>query len=146
MPDSIWQIRRAGCTDITLAKQAVMQLHGRAASDDDSLRAFLSDNRNYLFVAVADGRVLGSLNGYSLLRLHESRPQFLLYEIDVRADSRRRGIGTALVNAFVDAARNTAAREVWVLSSDSNAAAIALYQKCGFRRENQDDVMLSRDL
>jgi ribosomal protein S18 acetylase RimI-like enzyme len=69
-----------------------------------------------------------------------------LYEIDVRPESRRRGVGSALVNAFTDAARAAGAFEVWVVSNESTPAAIALYLKCGYRRENDDDVMLSLEL
>ena len=146
MAEPTWKILRAGPNDLELARQAVTELHGRTIADESELRAFLSDRTCCLMLAVAAGRVLGSLVGYSLPWPLRPQPQFLLYEIDVRPDSRRLGIGTALVNAFTNEARAVHAHEVWVLTNESNAAAMKLYETCGYRRGNHDDVMFSLEL
>lgn len=51
----------------------------------------------------------------------------------VRADVRRTGVGTALLQALIDA---TEAQGLWTLQAHifpENEAALGLYQKCGFR-------------
>jgi len=94
-------------------------------------------------VAVGGDEVVGSLNGYSLRHPNSRQPQFLLYEIDVKKQYRRRGVGAALVAAFVSEAQASGAFEVWVLTNHSNEAAMGMYRRCGFARRNPDDVMLS---
>ena len=139
-------VMRLGPADIGFARQAVRDVHQRAQINDAELAPFLADAANHLHVAVHADEVVGSLNGYALRHAGRREPQFLLYEIDVRAAWRRRGIATRLVESFVAAARDERAFEVWVLTNASNDAAMALYRRCGFVRRNADDVMLSVEL
>lgn len=134
-------ILRASPAAFDLACEAVLEVHGRAPLDAVALVEFLADPMRYLLLAVEEGQVVGSLNGYALQPPHRRDPQFLLYEIDVRPAWRRRGIGKALVERFVGEARSARAFEVWVLTGRSNAAAMALYASCGLRMENSDDAM-----
>ena len=135
-------VRRATPADLALARQAVTEVNGRALADDAALAAFLADPACYLMLAVEAGRVIGSLNGYALRRPHRAEPQFLLYEIEVRQDCRNRGVGRAMVGAFAAEARAAGASEHWVVTNESNPAAMAMYHACGYRRANPDDVML----
>jgi len=133
---------RAGPSDKKQATQAISELHQRIPVDEEALDQFLKDPACYLVLAVENSVVVGSLNGYSLKHPNLSRPQFLLYEVDVRPDCRRKGVGEALVKTFMKHAQGENAFEIWVLSNESNKAAIELYQKCGFNRRNSDDLML----
>jgi ribosomal protein S18 acetylase RimI-like enzyme len=136
-------VLRAGGSDAGLAREAVAELHERLPCDEAALSTFLADPACYLLLAVEGCRVVGSLNGYALRPPHRREPQFLLYEIDVRPGCRNRGVGRALVERFVAEARAAGAFEVWVVTGESNRPAMALYARCGLRRENPDDVMLS---
>jgi ribosomal protein S18 acetylase RimI-like enzyme len=142
----VFTIVRAKTADVELAREAMLELHERKTFDHDAMVKFLSDPASYLFLALEDGRVAGSLFGYALAHPPMCEPQFLLYEVDVRPQTRRRGIGKALVQAFIAAARTAGAFEVWVITNQSNAAAMAMYAACGLRRENPDDVMLALPL
>jgi ribosomal protein S18 acetylase RimI-like enzyme len=55
-----------------------------------------------------------------------------LAALAVAASRRRRGIGAALVDRVVDAARAAAAREVWLVTTNDNLDALRLYQLHGF--------------
>jgi len=123
-----------------LARQAIVEVDGRTVLDEAALVEFLSDPARYLLLAIESGRVIGSLNGYSLLRTYRREPQFLLYEVGVRPECRNRGVGKALVASFVREARTAGAFEVWVITSPSNEAAMAMYERSGLGRETQDDV------
>jgi ribosomal protein S18 acetylase RimI-like enzyme len=142
----MFTIVRAKTADVELAREAMLEVHERKTFDHDAMVKFLSDRANYLFLALEGERVAGSLFGYSLVHPPMREPQFLLYEIDVRPQSRRRRIGKALVEAFISAARDAGAFEVWVITNQSNATAMAMYASCGLRRENPDDVMLALSL
>lgn len=138
-------IRASGATE-DLAREAIVELHGRALMDETAIADFLRDPTHYLLLALEGQRVIGSLVGYSLQHPHRCDPQFLLYEIDVRPERRNRGVGTALVERFIAQARAVGAFEVWVLTNESNRAATAMYSRCGLTRPNRDDVMLSSTL
>jgi ribosomal protein S18 acetylase RimI-like enzyme len=135
-------IVRANETHYKFALDGLADLHHRHM-DEAAMEEFLADSRNYLVVAVADNRVVGSLRGYALQPPHRHEPQFLLYEVDVRPECQNRGIGSALVNAFINEARSAGALEIWVLTAESNQPAMTMYANCGLRRENADDVMLN---
>lgn len=146
LPKGSITILRATEADSELALIAVREIHRRSPVDQAALYRFLRDPDSYLLLAIVREQVVGSLNGCAVLRPDRPDVQFLLYEIDVRPEWRNRGIGATLVNRFIDEGRAAGASEVWVLTNESNAAAMAMYSHCGLRRQNKDDVMLSLKL
>ncbi|MDQ3951372.1 MAG: GNAT family N-acetyltransferase [Actinomycetota bacterium] len=79
------------------------------------------------FVAEEDGAIVGQL-GIS----GSGRCEIGMW---VRADRRGEGIGTALVEAALDYAREHGAYKVSLEVWPHNSAAIALYERFGFERE-----------
>ena len=140
------RVFRAGPSDLPLARRGIADVHGRRLETDDATAAFLSDDTCYLHLAVAGDEVVGSLNGYRLTHPHTRRPQFLLYEIDVAAPWRRRGIGASLVRAFIEEARIQDAFGFWVVTDRANTAAMALYRSCDLTSSDLEDVVLSLGL
>jgi len=137
------RVVRAGISELPLARQAISEIHARICEGDESLSAFLGNDTCYLYLAVAGTEVACSLNGYALMHPHSCRPQFLLYEIDVRESWRRQGIGSGLIEAFIDEARRLDAIGVWVVTDQANDAAMAMYRKCGFSCSDVGDVVFS---
>jgi GNAT superfamily N-acetyltransferase len=45
----------------------------------------------------------------------------------------RQGIGTALMNAVIDAARRAGCHRIWLITTNDNLNALKFYQKRGFR-------------
>ncbi|RME06680.1 MAG: GNAT family N-acetyltransferase [Anaerolineae bacterium] len=81
-------------------------------------------------VWVQHGRVVGNL---SLIPFwHRGRMLYLIANVAVHPDFRRRGIARALTQAGLDRARRRLAREVWLHVRDDNPAAYALYHSLGF--------------
>lgn len=133
-------ILRASSADIAFARQAIVEVDGRTVLDEAALVEFISDPARYLLLAIESGRVVGSLNGYALQRPYRREPQFLLYEVGVRPECRNRGVGKALVAKFISEAQTAGAFEVWVTTSETNEAAMAMYERCGLGRETEKDV------
>jgi RimJ/RimL family protein N-acetyltransferase len=82
-------------------------------------------------VAVADGRVIG------VLHMEVSRHGFGDIGMLVERSWRGRGVGTALVQAAAEWARGQGLHKLSLEVFANNAAAIALYRRCGFAEEGR---------
>jgi ribosomal protein S18 acetylase RimI-like enzyme len=87
---------------------------------------FLSSPGHHLLFAVDDGPV-GFVSGVETTHPDKGTEMFL-YELSVHPDHRRRGIGTALVRALADLARQRGCYGMWVGTEPDNAAALATYR------------------
>ena len=106
----------------------------RDASDE---RRYLRAIRRYpnaaVFVADDDGSIVGRL---SLARdQHPASRHVADLGLMVAATHRRRGVGTALLEAAVDWARQAGVRKLELHVFPWNKGAIALYDRFGFVRE-----------
>lgn len=102
---------------------------------------FLSVETNHLLVAFDRDEPVGLLLAYELLRRHGDEPKMHLYEIGVREDYRRRGIGRSLIESFAGLCRARGARRAFVITDESNEAAIAFYASTEGVRGRTDDVV-----
>jgi RimJ/RimL family protein N-acetyltransferase len=82
-------------------------------------------------VAVADGQLIG------MLHIEVSRHGFGEMGMLVERGWRGRGVGSALVVAAADWARNHGLHKLCLEVFAHNGAAIALYRKCGFVEEGR---------
>ena len=103
--------------------------------------AYLSDPGVLHWVAEEDGAVVGHLLSYVERRRARMPRQLLLYEIGVRQASRRRGVGTALVQAMREWMRAEGVTEAWVLAD--NRGAEDFYAACGFVRDDEQAVQMT---
>ena len=83
------------------------------------------------FVAVADGQVVGHIN------LTASPHGFGEFGMTVSLPWRGRGVGSALVTAAIGWARGQGLHKLCLEVFPHNAAAIALYRRCGFVEEGR---------
>jgi RimJ/RimL family protein N-acetyltransferase len=106
----------------------------RDASDE---RRYLRAIRRYpnaaVYVAEEDGVIVGRL---SIARdQHPASRHVADLGLMVAAEHRRRGVGTALLDAAVEWARQAGVRKLELHVFPWNKAAIALYDRFGFVRE-----------
>jgi GNAT superfamily N-acetyltransferase len=65
----------------------------------------------------------------------KSAPDCWLEDLYVTEAARRTGLGTALVEAAIERAKARGCRRIELDVNEGNAAALALYESCGFTRE-----------
>lgn len=82
------------------------------------------------FIWEADGRAVGVTN---VLRTGAT-DQWLIGNVSVLPEYRRRGIARKLVEACVEYARERGARQITLEVVDGNVPAVALYEALGFER------------
>ncbi|HEX4622254.1 MAG TPA: GNAT family N-acetyltransferase [Myxococcaceae bacterium] len=122
--------------DLEGRSPAMRPLSRRAA------RAFLADPNVLLWIESRRGMVTGFLY-CCVVRLRGEAPrELLLYEIGVRREYRRQGVGKGLLAAMERWMRAQRIDEVWVLAD--NRIAVKFYRACGFRVEKDVPVYMTR--
>lgn len=96
----------------------------------DLLSAYLSDPKNFMFVAVADGQVVGQARG-----MHHLQPdratELYVDNLGVCPAYRRQGIATALMKALIEAGTGDQVENVWLGTEQGNERAIGFYRSMG---------------
>ena len=103
--------------------------------------ALLSEERSYTLAAYADEELAGFLIGYELKRLETSQTMMFLYTIDVLPQFQRRGVGKKLVRELKRICVRRGVLKMFVITSEANPPAMALYRSTKGRRESGDDVV-----
>ncbi len=96
-----------------------------------------------LLVAVEDGRVVGTVTLYLGPGSEQWRAGDAMFRfLAVDPAARRRGIGRALFQACLDRARAAGKGRMALHTTEWMAAARAMYERAGFRREPEGDAQL----
>lgn len=129
MSDTNWLVRRRRPDD-DLAE--LVREVGSAAMEsgepltEESLGAFLADDRNVYLTVHIDGMLAGTL--HAMEQLHPSgRRELYVDEVDTDEAHRRRGVAAALMRAACEIARTAGIPSVWLCTEAANGAARALY-------------------
>jgi ribosomal protein S18 acetylase RimI-like enzyme len=130
-------VRRLGPGDEAIVR--------RLAEDTAPQAELLADERTIFLVAFDGENPIGFLLAYELLRRHREQSQLFVYEVGVDEGRRRQGVATALFRELARLARERGIRAAFVLTNESNVAAMELYRSVGGARPNPDDVMWDFD-
>lgn len=99
------------------------------------LGRLLEDPKFIALTASVDGRMVGALAGYELVKFEAERSEIYIYDLAVVEQYRRRGVATALIEALKPIARERGAWMIYVQADPPDAPAVALYDKLGVREE-----------
>jgi ribosomal protein S18 acetylase RimI-like enzyme len=121
-------IRRVGPGDRDLVERAAALFDQPLR--DDAIDRFLAADDHHLLLALDGDEPVGFVTGVELTHPDKGGEMFL-YELAVDEPARRRGYGTALVEALLAIARERGCRGMWVLTDDDNQAALGAYRKAG---------------
>lgn len=99
---------------------------------------------NYIFVAVADGDIVGNCGLHG--NKNPRRQHAWSLGMSVRDDWQHKGVGTGLMNTMIDLADNwLGALRLELTVYVDNAIAVALYKKFGFVMEGTHRAFALRD-
>lgn len=124
--------------DITGRSEAAEPLESADA------QTFLTHPDILFWVAEQDDQVVGFLLCFVQYLWHQPFRELMLYEIGVRESARRQGIGRVLVETMESWMLEHDVADVWVPADNSGAEAF--YRACGFEREDEQAVMMSKSL
>jgi ribosomal protein S18 acetylase RimI-like enzyme len=99
--------------------------------DPEATRRFLAEPTHHLLLAYDDGgEAVGFVSGVEVTHPDKGTEMFL-YELAVDESVRRRGIGTALVQALDALARERGCFAMFGFTDADNGAALATYARAG---------------
>lgn len=110
----------------------------------ERVRAYLSDARLHMILAVEDDLLVGMCSGVHYF--HPDKPnEMFINELGVAETHRRRGFATRLVTAMCDLARGLECKAAWVIA-DPTEEAVGFYQSLGVRQDGDHLAMFTIDL
>ena len=102
----------------------------RINDSKEGVKKYLDRNPNTCFVAEKDGKIVGVI-----LSGHDGRRGFIHYTV-VDGSEQRQGIGTALVDAAMEALKNEGIKKVGLVAFKNNEEGNSFWEKQGFFTRN----------
>ena len=103
---------------------------------DESSLSFWSEDAYHRELARTDAIARVAANGHRVFGFIVGRivggPEAEIYNIGVRADSRRAGIGRSLIDSFTTECRKLNINSIWLEVRISNLSAIEFYEEVDF--------------
>jgi len=110
-------------------------------SDLDGARTFLADRlkrgESVIFLAVADGEIVGFTQLYPSFSSVSMKRLWVLNDLFVDPDARQSGAGRALVLRAERWATETGAKGLILSTQITNVAARRLYEACGWAADDE---------
>jgi len=133
------RIRVAGASDAAVVVALIQELAKGAGETSpvavDHVHAYLSAPGSAILLAEQEGQAMGLLSYTMRPNLFHAASSCVIDEFIVTEPARGRGVGSALLQAVLAAARAAGCVEVSVSAMTDNARAIALYKRHGFTDE-----------
>lgn len=140
MDDAI-SVRRAGQDDLGQVLALYRLLSGpyaaaeQAVTEFDAWRTLTDDPRQYLLVAEADGRVVGTATVIVIANIgHGGKPWAVVENVVVAGEYRGRGVGTRLMDAVGDVGRRLGCYKLVLSSNLARSEAHEFYRRLGWRQ------------
>ena len=138
-------VRRATATDLDLVAplfDSYRQFYG-CAPDPDVARRFLGERlergESVVFVAVSDGKGVGFVQLYPTFTSIGARRAWILNDLYVSPEARRKGLGRQLLDAARRMAEETGAAWLELATATDNHGAQALYRERGYEKDEAYD-------
>lgn len=128
--------RRLGRGDLELAPRlfALMAQVFRENQEDlrkDYVEDLLSDSRFWVIAASAGEELVGGITAHALPLTRKVSSALFVYDVAVRADHQRRGVGRTLMNRLQMEAASEGIQEIFVLTDKEDTHAFDFYRALG---------------
>ena len=97
----------------------------------EHLQTLLGDNRSYLFAAIDENSVIGYALAYRFPSLYSSDYLAYLYDIEVSATHRRKGVGRLMIEKVLEQLRLDNVKELWLGTGIDNLEGQGLFSATG---------------
>lgn len=136
-------IRQAGLSDLDALVplfDAYRRFYGQPG-DLELARRFLQERfaslQSAILIAERDGAAVGFVQLYPSFSSTRAQRIYVLNDLYVAPEAREGGVGRALLEAAADFGRRAGAARLALSTAKTNAAAQALYESCGWQRDDE---------
>ena len=147
----LMRVRRLTSGDESLWAEAVASVNaeenrdGRLASEREIAQG-LADPRCYLFIAMQNTDPVGLLSAYRFPDVAAGGELVYLYDIEVLAEHRRRGLGAELIGSLKECCKREKVRLIWAGTDTGNTAARRTFEATGAELEGESYAEYEWDL
>ena len=96
----------------------------------------LKDERLLFFVAEQENQIIGRLTAHILPSLYTEKPEVFIYDIAVKQNLQRKGIGKELIDYLLDFCSQQGYKEIFVPALSEDTHACNFYRKAGGEEED----------
>jgi aminoglycoside 3-N-acetyltransferase I len=104
---------------------------GRSPLPHGYVDRLLARDDFWAFVAVSGREIVGGLTAHTLPMTRAERSEMFIYDVAVRPDYQRQGVGRHLMTAVRNAARARGIDDVFVAADEDDAHALDFYRSLG---------------
>ncbi len=139
MSIAIRRVALDGVDEVVPLFDAYRQFYGQPADAQrarDWLGERLQRDESVILVALLDGTPCGFVQLYRMFSSVRTARAWILNDLYVAADARRRGVARMLLDAAAELARQDGAATIMLETGRGNAAARALYRAAGWHEDD----------
>lgn len=115
--------------DLLAIFQDVFELPKEKAPDRNHLQTILADKDCIVIVATVNGQTVGGLTAYILPNYFSAKPMAYIYDVGVRTDYQRQGIGKKVMAFFLNHCSTSGIAEAFVQADVEDDDAITFYRQ-----------------
>ena len=140
MNDESVEVRRLSGADLELARDAFAMM-SEVFGDEDAtlseeyLREILDRPDLWALAAVTGGRPVGALTAHRLPMTRAETAELFIYDLAVRPDFQRRGVGRSLVDHLLTTADPATVSSIFVPADNEDTHALDFYRAVGGEAE-----------
>ena len=113
-------------------------------SEANSLR-LLADNRFVVLIALIEKAVAGGLTAYELPLYYSDSSEIFLYDLAVKSEYQRMGIGKALLQSLKEYCSEKGIKEFFVMAHAEDEHAVEFYHATGGQSEKVVNFLYNTD-
>lgn len=98
---------------------------------DEYLQRLLSRPDYWTIAAFMDDELVGGLTAYALPMTRQEMSELFIYDIAVRSDRQRKGVGRMLISTLRAAAEADGIHEIFVPADNEDKHALSFYRSLG---------------
>lgn len=117
--------------DLILLFEDVFEMDRVDMPENTYLQQLLEKDSFHVFIALEDKQVVGGLTAYTIPGYYAKASQVYIYDLAVKTDRQRRGIGKKLMAAILDYCKGIGMGDVFVQAEQEDAHAVAFYHATG---------------